>query len=269
MIARIQDSTKRAINTPNAPQTRQVTRQSMGTQWGHEPPAFQSDCACITLSINRIRWHAASLSPDGNRDICGTLKPTMEQDTHDSEMTHLPHRIGSQRAQRAQRAHAYAPQTHQTPHPNGPDRGQMVHYRVINAPNAPVSDGMRQQPAAKWGRVPTIDGSAHLSRSCPRRWTAAPEIVRSVTGQFQLIEAERVEGATTAPAESTDNRPTFHEKRPIMGTKAPARNLSIIYRRFGEIYRWRLSPRTPHVPEYPQPIRNRSRGYPQREVSHG
>lgn len=102
MIARIQGSAKRAINAPNAPQTRQVTRESMGTQWGHEPTVFQSALTYITLSVNRIRWNSASLSPGGSRDIYGTyetynptrtrhkaVKLAMRQDADDSEMTHI------------------------------------------------------------------------------------------------------------------------------------------------------------------------------------
>lgn len=52
------------------------------------------------------------------------VKPTKKHDVYDSEMTDLPHRIGSQMA------HAYASQRAQTPHSNRPDMGQMSHNHM-------------------------------------------------------------------------------------------------------------------------------------------
>ncbi len=183
-----------------------------------------------------------------------------------------------------------APQTAQMARANGPDMGQRVRNRATNAPNTPFSDGMRRyaksdtrmallRPATKWRRVPTIERPARLSRLCANSLPATPAIVRSVTGQFQSIEAERIERDTPSCFVSTDlpagawakagNRPTTPRNRPISGARSFLQNLSIIYRRFREIYRWRLSPNIAGAPEYPQPIRNRPRGYPQLEVDDG
>ncbi len=107
-------------------------------------------------------------------------------------------------------------------------------------------------------------------------------------------------GRTNSSAESTDNRPMFREKRPILDAKShslnlstclrrerrgrqviyhhfsgiyrseppvsPFGNLPAIYRRAKRIYRWRLSPCTPHVSEYPQPIRNRTGVYSHQDI---
>jgi hypothetical protein len=122
-------------------------------------------------------------------------------------------------------------QTAQRSHANGPDMGQRGNNHAMNTPNAPLSGGIRPEypqpirspvcgyvqlnlrqavlrPATKWGRAPTIGAPTRLTVHPPGLRPSAQAIVRSVTGQLQLAEAERVASdAKKVPTASA----TLHE----------------------------------------------------------
>ncbi len=149
--------------------------------------------------------------------------------------------------------------------------------RAINAPNAPQTRQTRQTPRrngpdmGQKGQDHYRKTSRHLSPIYHQ--TATIYHLGPCSGMLPRLE-------------STDNRPISRNKRPTLDAKPASRNLSTNYRQFGEIYRsvrrtglsrnlpgiyrqpkqiyrWRLSRRTTYAPEYPQPIRNPARGYPQ------
>lgn len=185
--------------------------------------------------------------------ICTRNKPSRKRDTYDSKMTHLPHGTGSQR-----------------PHN---DLGNGDTMGTSNPTRTRHEGGCRQKYAPqcvcfqRFAECRAGSSTRHSKSGQPGRYgtfighmrhRTRHEPGKPVTEQDINRTLERASNGHKGQRDGSQTAQTAHSNGPDMGQRGHNRAI--------------IAPNAPFsdgIAQYPQPIRNRPRGYPQREVCHG